>query len=264
LACQILHHGELVDNAKWTDSRAITAEDVAFTFNFYKDGSGNPYGEGLEGLLTAYSTSSTIVVIEFGSLSYWEMNSIFLKPILPEHIFSEIGASGWNSWNPNPMAEPMVTSGPFVITDYHLDNYLELSSNPSYFKAAAILLSSPADITFTYQDLNHTISWQAYSSSPDSYELYRNSTLISSGDWNGSDLSCSLIGLEIGIYNFTLVVYHEAGNSASDTVWVKVERPSGGGFDIAALVFENLGIIVTVVSIAVIMVGLFLIIKSRR
>ncbi|MCK4484602.1 MAG: hypothetical protein KAU89_07235, partial [Candidatus Thorarchaeota archaeon] len=94
---------ELVDNAKWTDGTSITAEDVAFTFNFYKDGSGNPYGEGLEGLLTAYSTTSTTAVIEFGPLSYWEMNSIFLKPILPEHIFSEIGASGWNSWDPDPM-----------------------------------------------------------------------------------------------------------------------------------------------------------------
>lgn len=255
---------ELVDNAKWTDGISITAEDVAFTFNFYKDGSGNPYGEGLEGLLTAYNTTLTTAVIEFGALSYWEMNSIFLKPILPEHIFSEIGASGWNSWDPDPMAEPMVTSGPFVITDYLPDDFLELSSNPNYFNTVAILLSSPADVTFTHQDLGHTISWQANSSSPDSYELYRNSTLISSGDWNGSDLTFDLIGLEIGVYNFTLLVYDEAGNSASDTVWVKVESSSTGGVDIAALILENLVIIVTTGSAAVIIVGLVLIIRSRR
>jgi len=255
---------ELVDNAKWTDGRAITAEDVVFTFNFYKDGSGNPYGEGLDGLLTAYSTTSTTAVIEFGLLSYWEMNSIFLKPMLPEHIFSEIGASGWNSWDPDPLAEPMVTSGPFVITDYLPDDFLELSSNPSYFKAAAISLSSPADVTFTYRDLGHTISWQANSSSPDRYELYRNSTLISSGDWNGSDLTFYLIDLEIGVYNFTLLVFNKAGNSFSDTVWVKVESPSDGGFDIADLVLENLANIVTIGSVAVIIMGLVLLIKSRR
>ena len=255
---------ELVDNAKWTDGISITAEDVAFTFNFYKDGSGNPYGEGLEGLLTAYNTTSTTAVIEFGALSYWEMNSIFFKPILPEHIFSEIGASGWNSWVPNPMTEPMVTSGPFVITDYIPDDFLELSSNPSYFKAAAILLSSPADVTFTYQSLGHTISWQAKSSSPDSYELYCNSTLTTSGDWNGSDLTFYLIDLEIGVYNFTLLVYDKAGNSASDTVWVKVESSSSGGVDTTAPILGNLSIIVITGSAAVIIVGLVLIVRSRR
>ncbi len=252
---------ELVDNAKWTDNTSITAEDVAFTFNFYKDGSGNPYGEGLDDLLTAYSTTSTTVVIEFGSLSYWEMNSIFLKPILPEHVFSEIGASGWNSWDPDPMAEPMVTSGLFVISIYVPDHFLELSSNPSYFNMA-ILLSSPADITFTYLDYGHPISWQAESSSPDSYELYRNSTLLSSGDWDGSDLTFYLHSLEIGVYNYTLVVYDGAGNSASDTVWVNVE--SNGGFDITAFILQNLVVIIITGSAAVILVVSVLYPKFRR
>jgi ABC-type transport system substrate-binding protein len=253
---------ELVDNAKWTDNASITAEDVAFTFNFYKDGSGNPYGEGLESLLTAYSTTSTTVVIEFGALSYWEMNSIFLKPILPEHVFSEIGASGWNSWDPDPMAEPMVTSGLFVITEYVSDGFLELSPNPSYFNMAAVLLSSPADITFTQGGGSRSISWQANSSSPDRYELYRNSTLIFSGDWDGSDLTFYLHSLEIGVYNFTLVVYDRAGNSASDTVWVKLE--SYGGLDITAFILQNLVVIVITGTAAVILVVSVLYPKFRR
>ncbi len=252
---------ELVGNARWTDGRTITAEDVAFTFNFYKDGSGNPYGEGLDVLLTAHSTTSTTVVIEFGSLSYWEMNSIFLKPILPEHIFSEIGASGWNSWDPDPFDESMVTSGPFVISMYIPDSFLQLSSNPSYFNMA-ILLSSPADITFTYRDYGHAISWQAESSSPDSYELYRNSTLRSSGDWDGSYLTFYLHSLEIGVYNYTLVVYDEAGNSASDTVWVNVE--SNGSLDITTFILQNLVVIVITGSAAVILVVSVLYPKFRR
>jgi len=253
---------ELVDNAKWTDGTPITAEDVAFSFNFYKDGSGNPYGEGLEGLLTAYSTTSITAVIEFGPLSYWEMNSIFLKPILPEHIFSEIGASGWNSWDPDPLAEPLVTSGPFVITMYLPDSFLQLRSNPSYFNMAAVLLSSPADITFTQGGGSRTISWQANSSSPYSYELYRNSTLIFSGYWHGSDLTFYLTGLEIGVYNYTLVVYDGAGNSASDTVWVKLE--SYGGLDITAFILQNLVVIVITASAAVILVVSVLHPKFRR
>ena len=253
---------ELVDNAKWTDRRAITAEDVAFTFNFYKNGSGNPYGEGLDGLLTAHNTTSTTVVIEFGLLSYWEMNSIFLKPILPEHIFSEIGASGWSSWDPGPFDESLVTSGPFVISVYIPDDFLQLKSNPRYFNMVAILLSSPDDITFTLGGGSRTISWQANSSSPHSYELYRNSTLIFFGGWDGYDLTFYLTGLEIGIYNYTLVVYDGAGNSASDTVWVRLE--SSGGLDIAAFILENLVVIVITGSAAVILVVSVLYPKFRR
>jgi hypothetical protein len=72
-----------------------------------------------------------------------------------------------------------------------------------------------------------------------------------------------LVGLDVGVYNYTLVVYDGAGNSASDTVWVKVES-SSTGFDITDFILQNLVVIVITGSAAVILVVSVLYPKFRR
>ncbi|MBD3406278.1 MAG: hypothetical protein GF411_09230 [Candidatus Lokiarchaeota archaeon] len=84
-------------------------------------------------------------------------------------------------------------------------------------------INHPADIQYMIGQTGFDITWFVSDSYPDSFELYRNGTLIDSGDWDGSDISLSLDSLDTeGIYNYTLVVFSECEESSSDTVLVTV------------------------------------------
>ncbi|MGY5875903.1 MAG: ABC transporter substrate-binding protein [Candidatus Thorarchaeota archaeon] len=124
---------DLVHNATWTDGTPLTAEDVAYSLNYYRDSSGNPYGHDLTEMTAAYAPTTYRVIIEFAAESYWHTETLISKPILPKHVFSEIGIDGWNMWNPNPPYEPMVTSGPFNVSERVPGEYTIISWNPNYY-----------------------------------------------------------------------------------------------------------------------------------
>jgi ABC-type transport system substrate-binding protein len=129
---------EVLRNATWSDGTPLTAEDVAFTFSYIllSGDYGNPAAALLQDLVAAYAPSPRTVVLEYGTESYWNLDSFAYLPIIPKHIFNDsdgIGYSGWAQWNPvlDP-DEPHVTSGPFILTDYQRRDYYVLSANPSF------------------------------------------------------------------------------------------------------------------------------------
>lgn len=83
-------------------------------------------------------------------------------------------------------------------------------------------ISPPSDIVYVVGTTDHDISWECTDLNPDYYELYRDGELISTGPWTGG-LTYSIDGLAAGSYNFTVVFYDLAGNSANDTVLVTVD-----------------------------------------
>jgi len=84
----------------------------------------------------------------------------------------------------------------------------------------------PSDISFTLGDIGYTITWNVSDIAPDTYEIFRNGTMIESGAWNVTSISISLADIaESGVYNYTLVVYSESGLSAEDSVFVTVSDP---------------------------------------
>jgi len=124
---------DMIQNATWTDGTPLTAEDVAYSLNYFRDSPGNPYGTDLVEMTAAYAPSTFRVVVDFSSESFWHLHSLGYKYIIPKHIFLTIGLENWNIWDPNPPAEEMVTSGPFNVSDYAAGEFCELSKNPDYF-----------------------------------------------------------------------------------------------------------------------------------
>ncbi|NHJ13982.1 MAG: hypothetical protein EAX95_09915 [Candidatus Thorarchaeota archaeon] len=125
---------DLVENATWSDGYPLTALDVAFTLNYYPDCSnGNPYASGLQDLMAAYASGTYQVTVEFDTESYWYLHTVGLKPIIPYHVFSEMGLDGWELWTPTPPDDALVTSGPFMLHSYEEGSRVELERNPNYF-----------------------------------------------------------------------------------------------------------------------------------
>ncbi len=123
----------LIQNATWTDGTQLTAEDVAFSLNYFRDAPGNPYGADLSEMTAAYAPTPFTLIVEFGSESFWHLHTVAYKPVIPKHVFQDIGLDNWNLWNPDPPNEAMVTSGPFNVSDYVAGEFVELTFNPNYF-----------------------------------------------------------------------------------------------------------------------------------
>jgi ABC-type transport system substrate-binding protein len=84
-------------------------------------------------MTSAYAPSEFVFVVEFAGESYWHLHTVGYKPIIPMHVFTEIGPDNWTLWDPNPPAEKMVTSGPFNVSAYETGELLEFTYNPNYF-----------------------------------------------------------------------------------------------------------------------------------
>ena len=83
-------------------------------------------------------------------------------------------------------------------------------------------ISSPSDISFVEGVQGEVIIWTASDYLPNSYTLYRNDSVLSSGSWTNGNFIIPLDNLHVGIYNYTLSVDDTQGNTASDTVLVIV------------------------------------------
>lgn len=79
-----------------------------------------------------------------------------------------------------------------------------------------------SDIEYELGTTGHTITWSPFDEYPDSYEVYRNETLIESGSWDGSLITINVDGLELGPYNYTLFVNNTLGLFAASSVNVLV------------------------------------------
>ncbi len=124
---------QIRQDASWTDGTPLTAEDVAYSLNYYREAQGNPYGLGLSSMVAAYAPTNYSVVVEFEHQSYWYLHAIAYLPVIPKHVFQNIGLNGWNTWNPNPSEESWVTSGSFVISSHSVNEAIDLTYNPTFF-----------------------------------------------------------------------------------------------------------------------------------
>jgi peptide/nickel transport system substrate-binding protein len=88
------------DNAKWSDGKPVTAEDVAFTYNLVKD------NEGLNQAATPYtsvSASGSEVTLSFSSPQFVNQQKILAQvPIVPKHVWSTY-ADPTTEVNKNPV-----------------------------------------------------------------------------------------------------------------------------------------------------------------
>lgn len=81
------------------------------------------------------------------------------------------------------------------------------------------------DLTYNETEPRDAIVWTVQDPFPDTYEIFRNGTIIESGTWSSLDnLTVDLNSLSVGTYNFTLQVYDTSGNTALDEVIVRIEE----------------------------------------
>lgn len=165
-------------DANWTDGTPLTADDVAFTFDYIQESGayGNPMATVFSDYVDSVVVSPYLIQIKIDSESWYDIEKYMHAKIIPEHIFEDtagIGYDGWDTWNPAINgADPHITSGPFYVSDYSSGTY-ELSRNLDYYW--------PADEITTTTTGSNSITDNTTTTSGGPFQLDTLTILISVG-----------------------------------------------------------------------------------
>ncbi|MBS3795895.1 MAG: hypothetical protein KGY80_13410, partial [Candidatus Thorarchaeota archaeon] len=242
---------DLLPNATWNDGEELTAEDVAFTMLFYHESPRNPLGIDLQNMTGAFALSKSRIAIEFNTESYWHLHSVGYKPIIPQHVFSDIEPSNWNEWSPEPPQDVMVTSGPFNVSEHVPGGYCVIQHNPNYFyspRGIGPSISHPEDQHCDVLHAPMSISWHLYDIDLSEYQVALDGTVVMTGKLSKRNhvVNFSIRHLSPGIHNLTIVASDSKGSQTSDTVLIYVEGPIA-----TLLVVASFGIIGVCMSIVI-------------
>ncbi|MFJ1744643.1 ABC transporter substrate-binding protein [Streptomyces sp. NPDC088116] len=121
------------EDSTWSDGRRATAADAAWTFNKMMT---DPNAATANGSFTANFKKVTApdpqtLVVELKKPQA-TMTALDV-PIVPRHIWEKVG--DFSTFN-NDKKFPIVGNGPFVITDFKVDQYVKLKPNKSFWRGA--------------------------------------------------------------------------------------------------------------------------------
>ncbi|MDJ0460977.1 ABC transporter substrate-binding protein [Streptomyces sp. H27-C3] len=121
------------ENSKWSDGEQVTAEDAAWTFNkmMTDEGAATANGSFVANFKKVTAPSPTELVIE---LKKPQATMAALDvPIVPKHEWEKVG--DFSKFN-NDKKFPIVGNGPFILTDYKVDQYVKLKPNKQFWRGA--------------------------------------------------------------------------------------------------------------------------------
>ena len=120
-------------NMLWSDGQPFTADDVAWTLNYYKKNDVPNYSSDLALMDTATATDATTVLITTTKPTVlFSGKTVFLyEYILPKHIWGKYD-NDYKAATRDPNV-PSVGSGPYIIKAYKTKDYVELDKNPNYW-----------------------------------------------------------------------------------------------------------------------------------
>lgn len=118
----------IVEGATFHDGEPLTAEDVAFSIQLYKDTEDFPFLPSYAALFETIEAPDerTVVLTTAEPLGNFEANMVFMY-VVPQHVWADVE---------DPVAfenEEMIGSGPFALADYSQGEFVELESNADYW-----------------------------------------------------------------------------------------------------------------------------------
>lgn len=118
-------------NSTWSDGKQATAEDAAWTFNkmMTDEAAAQANGNFVANFKKVTAPSPTQLVIE---LKEPQATMAALDvPIVPQHVWEKVG--DFSKFN-NDKDFPVVGNGPFVLSDYKVDQYVKLKANKDFWR----------------------------------------------------------------------------------------------------------------------------------
>ncbi len=123
---------DIVDGATFHDGEPLTAEDVAYSIQLYKDTEDFPFLPSYAAYFETIEApdANTVVLTTAEPLGNFEANMVFMY-VIPKHI--------WETED-DPVAFDnldMIGSGPFKVAEYSQGEFVELETNTEYWQTPA-------------------------------------------------------------------------------------------------------------------------------
>lgn len=119
------------DDSTWSDGKKATAEDAAWTFNKMMT---DPNAATANGSFTANFAKVTapdpktlVITLKKPQATMTALD----VPIVPKHVWEKVG--DFSTFN-NDKQFPIVGNGPFVITDFKVDQYVKLAPQKGFWR----------------------------------------------------------------------------------------------------------------------------------
>lgn len=125
-----------VPDAKWSDGQPLTAEDVAYTYNLIIKYAKGPTGNSAQyvaHMTSAEATDANTVVLHYKEPVGNVLSQLEQIPILPQHIWSQHEGNDGKDLKTFDNAPPIVSGGPFTLTDYSKRDFAKFATNPNYY-----------------------------------------------------------------------------------------------------------------------------------
>lgn len=118
------------EGIQWHDGEPLTAADIAFSYNLYKDQEGFPF---LPVYTTYFETveapdAKTVVITLSEAIPNMESQLVFLY-VIPEHIWGALEGDAITAFE----NEAMIGSGPFRVAEYSQNQFIRLAAVKEHY-----------------------------------------------------------------------------------------------------------------------------------
>ncbi|MEA2520670.1 MAG: peptide/nickel transport system substrate-binding protein [Actinomycetota bacterium] len=130
-------------NAVWSDGKPLTAADAAFTYNTmikFQDTVTAGSAGSIARMTDAKAIDDTTLVIHFSAPEAAVLGNVQQVSILPEHIWAQYAAGDGKALkefaNTPTKSTPVVSGGPFMVTQYDQTGTTIFMKNPHWYGTA--------------------------------------------------------------------------------------------------------------------------------
>lgn len=125
-----------VKNAEWSDGKPLTARDAAFTMNTiikYQNGPTGILAGFVAHMVRATATDDSTLVITYKTPVSNVLEQLQQLPVLPEHVWGKFATGNGNALTTFQNGAPMVSGGPFRLTNYQRNQIAIFDRNPHWW-----------------------------------------------------------------------------------------------------------------------------------
>lgn len=248
---EIYQDGELADEGSWLqgnntiDVPIMGLSPGLYTFtSFFFDFSGN------------FVESSVNVTIKDILAPYiWPIEAIQFEPLYTadwfEFAITESYPDTYYLYRDNSLLETSSLTNDYLLVFVQIDIYtpgtinyklVVIDESGNYHEYVVPVevtdftppyIKSPPNMVYSEGSTGNHINWEITEANPSTYSIYQNNTLLQSDSCDGSNITISIDGLELGVYIYVLTVYDELGLSHSSTTVITI-------VDITAPIMEHI------------------------
>jgi hypothetical protein len=237
---EIYQDGALVDEGSWLQGNntidvpimRLTPGIYNFTSIFF-DFSGN-----------FLASSVNVTIMDILAPYIWPMEAIQFEPLYTadwfEFAITEPYPDTYYLYRDNTLIETRPLTSDYLLVFVQIDIYTpgtvnyrlvvidESGNSRDYVVPVEVTdftppyIKSPPNMVYSEGSTGNYLTWEITEANPSTYSIYQNNTLFQSNSCDGSNITISIDGLELGVYIYILTVYDELGLSHSSTTVITV------------------------------------------